>query len=524
MGAVRKAQTRTCGPAHHVKRRGASGPDLKAPRALPDEDLETVDAPAAPALGLTQELGAAVPVHQVDHARVFPDVIGVQGQFLERRGRVVQADRRAVDEHLGGDRPVDRGDAEIGGERVGARRACGSRPRPRRRRRAARTRRPGRCPPRRARARSAARARRARRAGPGRRCCRRGSRPSPGPNVSVFAAPIARASSEAVVASASAASLCGIVTLTPAKPAAGQPGDRLGEVLGRDGHALVDVRAVEAGRGERRVLHRGRAAVIDRPAEDAQAAQAHGPTPPSRSAAMWTTTPGGGSSIGGNFTSGPRYVCASRCEQLRAAALDDPGAAVHDEVLAQAHRVRLGALDRQRHARVAHDVVELAARAERGEDDVVALEADPDEADLRAAVGRDRDEVRERVALEHRAGRVVISNARGPCRRASRAPALYLATSCWNFASVEEKAWAPFAARPDDVEQVRDVRGVRGGRSAARPGLPIGVGGRPRRLRVLKRRAAVQLRDAQRAAPLVRARSGASRRSRAGCSPSGGCR
>src|SRR4051812_9218386 len=64
------------GPAHHVQRSGAPGPDLKAPRALADEDLETVDAPAAPALGLTQELGAAVPIHQIDHARVFPDVIG----------------------------------------------------------------------------------------------------------------------------------------------------------------------------------------------------------------------------------------------------------------------------------------------------------------------------------------------------------------------------------------------------------------------------------------------------------------
>ena len=44
-----------------------------------------------------------------------------------------------------------------------------------------------------------------------------------GPNVSVFAAPIACASSERSVARASAASLCGIVTLTPRKPAAGRP-------------------------------------------------------------------------------------------------------------------------------------------------------------------------------------------------------------------------------------------------------------------------------------------------------------
>ena len=47
--------------------------------------------------------------------------------------------------------------------------------------------------------------------------------PSAGPNVSVFAAPIARASADASVATASAASLWGIVTFTPANPAAARP-------------------------------------------------------------------------------------------------------------------------------------------------------------------------------------------------------------------------------------------------------------------------------------------------------------
>ena len=37
-----------------------------------------------------------------------------------------------------------------------------------------------------------------------------------------------------------------------------------------------------------------------------QPAVAHGPTPEMRSAVMCTTRPGGGSSPGGNFTSGPR--------------------------------------------------------------------------------------------------------------------------------------------------------------------------------------------------------------------------
>jgi hypothetical protein len=43
----------------------------------------------------------------------------------------------------------------------------------------------------------------------------------PPSNVSVFAAPISRAVGVASSASASAAPLCGIVTLTPRKPAAG---------------------------------------------------------------------------------------------------------------------------------------------------------------------------------------------------------------------------------------------------------------------------------------------------------------
>jgi hypothetical protein len=47
------------------------------------------------------------------------------------------------------------------------------------------------------------------------------ARIAPSSNVSVLAAPIACAAGLATSASASAASLCGIVTLTPRKPAAG---------------------------------------------------------------------------------------------------------------------------------------------------------------------------------------------------------------------------------------------------------------------------------------------------------------
>ncbi len=91
-----------------------------------------------------------------------------------------------------------------------------------------------------------------------------------GVNVSVLAAPIVRASGVAASATASAASLWGIVTLAPMKPAPGSAANGLVEELGRHGQQLVGP-AVEPGFAQRRALHRGRAAVADRPAEHAQA-------------------------------------------------------------------------------------------------------------------------------------------------------------------------------------------------------------------------------------------------------------
>src|SRR4051794_20167916 len=292
------------GPSHHVQRSAASGPDLKAPRALADEDLETVDAPAAPALGLPQELGAAVPIHQVDHARIFPEVTGVYGDLLERLGRVVQADRCAVDEHLRRPPRLDRRDAEIGREAPGALGAAipdedlgaGAAQRVRRGSRAAARAEHERGPrrgfaegveePRRVGVVRADRPLRAER--------ERVRRPDRARVVRALAGEIERR-------------LLVRDRHVDAEEAGGrQAPDRLVERLGLDRDRLVGELAVEPGRRERGVLHGGRAAVGARPAEAAEAPQAHGPTPPSRSAVMRTTTPGGGSSIRGNFTSAPR--------------------------------------------------------------------------------------------------------------------------------------------------------------------------------------------------------------------------
>ena len=165
------------------------------------------------------------------------------GQVLERGGVPVQADRGAVDQHVGGVRAPDGADAEVGGQRPGPLR--GAVP-DRDVGRAGRAQGPGDGPG------AAAGAedqggpparrgsgRRARRAPRGRRCCRRGPRPWPGSKVRVFAAPTARAVSVAVSASASAASLCGIVTFAPAKPACGRARTVSANSLRRDGEQLV---------------------------------------------------------------------------------------------------------------------------------------------------------------------------------------------------------------------------------------------------------------------------------------------
>src|SRR3954465_12093487 len=91
-GKLGRLMLTACGPAHHVQRSAAPGPYLEAPRTPAGEDLETRAAPAASLVGLPQEVGAAVPVDQVHHARVFPQVIGVYRDLLERLGGVVQAD------------------------------------------------------------------------------------------------------------------------------------------------------------------------------------------------------------------------------------------------------------------------------------------------------------------------------------------------------------------------------------------------------------------------------------------------
>src|SRR3954453_772716 len=309
-GKLGRLMLPACGPAHHVQRSAAPGPYLKAPRALADEDLETVDAPAAPLLGLPQEVGAAVPVDQVHHARVFPQVIGLYRDLLERLRGVVQADGRAVHEHVGRPWTLDRRNAEIRREAPGALGAPV--PHEALRSHVAQRVRGG--------ARAAARAEdeRGARRRVGERIEEAGRVGVVGPDRAVGAERqrVRRADRRGVVRAVRGDGerrlLVGDRHVEADEPRRRHRRDGLGERVRLDRDRLVGELAVEPDRGERGVLHRRRAAVGDRPADDREAPQAHGPTPPSRSGTIRTTTPGGGSSIGGNFTSAPRYLRARR--------------------------------------------------------------------------------------------------------------------------------------------------------------------------------------------------------------------
>ena len=148
-------------------------------------------------LALREEPRAAGPVDHVHHKASGTQFIGPERAGLER---VVAGSRVPTDVQLttisAGFRCVDGAPAEVGGQPLGALAACGSRPRRRPRpRRAARTRRRAPRRPRRARARVSPRgSTRERLEQPGASVLSASIAPR-SRNVSVFAAPIARAAS-----------------------------------------------------------------------------------------------------------------------------------------------------------------------------------------------------------------------------------------------------------------------------------------------------------------------------------------
>jgi hypothetical protein len=77
---------------------------------------------------------------------------------------------------------------------------------------------------------------------------------------------------------------------------------------------------------------------------------------------------------------------------------------VEDEIVAQAHLVRLLALDGEGDARVALDVAELLLRKEMTGHDLVSVDPDPDAGHLRASVRIQRNEVCEGFRLQQGSG------------------------------------------------------------------------------------------------------------------------
>jgi hypothetical protein len=65
-----------------------------------------------------------------------------------------------------------------------------------------------------------------------------------------------------------------------------------------------------------------------------------------------------------------------------------------DDVLIEAHLIACASLNRQRDSRVPANVSDLSVLRQMGGDDLIALQADPDNRDLRSSVWLERHQMR----------------------------------------------------------------------------------------------------------------------------------
>jgi hypothetical protein len=89
-------------------------------------------------------------------------------------------------------------------------------------------------------------------------------------------------------------------------------------------------------------------------------------------------------------------------EKSGSAPFGDASCTVDDEVLNEAALVVAARLERQGNPRVVADVADLAALCQVSGDNLVTIEADPDNRHLGAAIESQGDKVRERRGLEYR--------------------------------------------------------------------------------------------------------------------------
>jgi hypothetical protein len=93
-------------------------------------------------------------------------------------------------------------------------------------------------------------------------------------------------------------------------------------------------------------------------------------------------------------------------QELWGASFGDAGGAVDDEVLIQAGGVALAGLDRERDPAVVADVAQLAVVGKVAGHYLVAVEADPHDGHLGAAVWVQSHQVRQGRGLEHCPGAI----------------------------------------------------------------------------------------------------------------------
>jgi hypothetical protein len=103
---------------------------------------------------------------------------------------------------------------------------------------------------------------------------------------------------------------------------------------------------------------------------------------------------------------GPEISTSKLLKQLRCTALGDASTAVDDDVFIKSNLVARTGLNGQRDAWVTANVSDLPVLGQVRRDDLVAIQSDPDNRDLRPSVRLERHQVRQRSALEYSASRV----------------------------------------------------------------------------------------------------------------------
>jgi hypothetical protein len=93
-------------------------------------------------------------------------------------------------------------------------------------------------------------------------------------------------------------------------------------------------------------------------------------------------------------------------QKLGSSSLGDAGSAVDDQVFIQAHCVARAGFDGQRDTTVVADIAHLAVLGQVASHDLIAVETDPDDAHLRAAVRVQGHQVRQGRGFQHSPGTI----------------------------------------------------------------------------------------------------------------------